>query len=115
AGLHTEARPSSSRRVVRRYSCPSRVWGATTAMTSITEVLILRGLVPVEALRPGTAPEDEERIVRTLIEQGTITPTQLASARAAQAGLPFVELVDFPVDPQAVALVPAAVARRYEL
>lgn len=29
-------------------------------MTSITEVLILRGLMPVEALRPGATPQDEE-------------------------------------------------------
>ena len=84
-------------------------------MTSITDVLILRGLMPVESLRAGTSQEDEEQLVRTLVEQGTITRSELASARAAQAGLPFVELVDFPVDPQAVTLVPAAMARRHEL
>jgi len=84
-------------------------------MTSITEVLILRGLIPVEALRPGATPQDEELMVRSMIEQGTLTPAQLASARAAQAGLPFVELLDFPVDPNAVALIPAGIARRYEL
>ncbi len=84
-------------------------------MTSITEVLILRGLMPVEALRPGATPQDEERIVRAMVEEGTLTPAQLASARAAQAGLPFVELADFPVDPHAVAIVPAGIARRYDL
>ncbi|HWL59322.1 MAG TPA: ATPase, T2SS/T4P/T4SS family [Microbacteriaceae bacterium] len=84
-------------------------------MSSITEVLILRGLMPVEALRPGASPQDEERLVRDLVAQGVLTPAQLASARAAQAGLPFVELLDFPVDPNAVALVPAGLARRYDL
>src|SRR5690554_2905781 len=84
-------------------------------MTSITEVLILRGLMPVEALRPGSTPEDEEQLVRSMVEQGQLTPGQLASARAAQAGLPFVELADFPVDADAVALVPASIARRHEI
>lgn len=84
-------------------------------MTSITEVLILRGLMPIEALNPAATAQDEERIIRELIERGALTRAQLASARAAQAGLPFVELLDFPVDANAVALVPAAIARRYEL
>ena len=84
-------------------------------MTSITEVLILRGLMPIEALNPMATAQDEERIIRELIEKGALTRAQLASARAAQAGLPFVELLDFPVDANAVALIPAAIARRYEL
>jgi len=84
-------------------------------MTSITEVLILRGLMPIEALNPGATAQDEERIIRELIERGALTRAQLASARAAQAGLPFVELLDFPIDAGAVGLIPASIARRYEL
>ncbi len=84
-------------------------------MTSITEVLILRGLVPIEALSPESTAQDEERTIRGLLESGALTRGQLASARAAQAGLSFVELLDFPIDQNAVALIPAAIARRYEL
>jgi len=71
--------------------------------------------MPIEALGPGSTPQDEERIIRGLVESGQLSRSQLASARAAQAGLPFVELLDFPVDANAIGLIPAAIARRYEL
>ncbi len=83
-------------------------------MASLTEILILRGVVPIENLDAitGTWGEEEEA-VKALVQRGMVTPLQLASARAAQANLPFVELVDFPVERSAVALVPAAICRRY--
>jgi type IV pilus assembly protein PilB len=85
-------------------------------MASLTEILILRGVVPIENLDAitGTWGEDEDA-ARALVERGIVTPVQLASARAAQANLPFVELVDFPVERTAVALVPAAICRRYNV
>jgi type IV pilus assembly protein PilB len=85
-------------------------------MASLTEILILRGVVPIENLDTvsGSWGEDEE-VVKSLVERGIVTPVQLASARAAQADLPFVELLDFPVDRSAIALVPAAVCRRYHV
>jgi type IV pilus assembly protein PilB len=85
-------------------------------MASLTEILILRGVVPIENLDAitGSWGEDEDA-ARALVERGIVTPVQLASARAAQANLPFVELVDFPVERTAVALVPAAICRRYNV
>ncbi|MBG6107940.1 type IV pilus assembly protein PilB [Frigoribacterium sp. CG_9.8] len=44
-----------------------------------------------------------------------LTSTQVASARAAHADLPFVKLVDFPIDRNAVSLVPAILCRRHDL
>ncbi|MBH0008436.1 type II secretion system protein GspE [Salinibacterium sp. UTAS2018] len=85
-------------------------------MTTLAEVLILRGMMPIESIDSvGTSHTDEEALVRNLLDSGTISPAQLASARAAQAGVPFVELVDFAVDNQAVALAPAAICRRHEV
>ena len=81
-------------------------------MASLTEILILRGVMPIESL-DSMSPADEESTVRDLLERGVLTEVQLASARAALAGLPFVELLDFAVDARAVALVPAQVCRRY--
>jgi type IV pilus assembly protein PilB len=83
-------------------------------MASLTEILILRGHIPIELL-PDTAASwsGDERSVRELIERGAVTEAQVASARAAQANLPFVELVDYPVDRAAIALVPEAICRRY--
>ncbi|MDM4761532.1 ATPase, T2SS/T4P/T4SS family [Galbitalea sp. SE-J8] len=83
-------------------------------MASLTEILILRGIVPIENLDSisGAWGEDEEA-VKALVAKGIVTPVQLASARAAQAEVPFVELAEFPVDRTAVALVPAPVCRRH--
>ena len=85
-------------------------------MPSLTEILILRGVVPIERLDTisGSWGEDEDA-VRSLVEEGLVSEAQLASARAAQADLPFVELIDYPVDRNAVYLVPAAVCRRYQV
>ena len=85
-------------------------------MATLTEILILRGVVPIENLDSisGAWGEDEDA-VKSLVERGIVTEVQLASARAAQAELPFVELVDFPVDRNAVSLVPASMCRRYSV
>ncbi|MGV8886071.1 MAG: GspE/PulE family protein [Microbacteriaceae bacterium] len=85
-------------------------------MASLTEILILRGVVPIENLDSisGAWGEDEDA-VKSLVERGIVTEVQLASARAAQAELPFVELLEFPVDRTAVSLVPAAMCRRYQV
>lgn len=97
-----------------------RVVGGTTlggsSVASLTEILILRGVMPIESLDsiPGGWGE-EEISVRALIEQGVLTEAQVASARAAQAGLPFVELLEYPVDRTAVSLVAASLCRRHEV
>ena len=85
-------------------------------MASLTEILILRGVVPIENLDTisGSWGEDEEA-VKQLVDRGMVTPVQLASARAAQADLPFVELVDFPVERSAVSMVPSAICRRHNV
>ncbi len=90
-------------------------WGVKR-VASLTEILILRGIVPIEKLDQigGERTQDEEQIL-ALLDEGVVTQSQLASARAAQAGLPFVELLEYPVDRAAVALVPAAMCRRHEV
>ncbi|WP_411721309.1 GspE/PulE family protein, partial [Mycetocola sp.] len=85
-------------------------------MASLTEILILHGLLPIEDLDAAMAGDlADEASVRGLVDRGVITEVQLAKARAAQANLPFVELLDYPVDQLAVSLVTAAVCRRHEV
>jgi type IV pilus assembly protein PilB len=85
-------------------------------VASLTEILILRGIVPIEKLDTISGERDkDEQAILALLDQGVVTQAQLASARAAQAGLPYVELLEYPVDRAAVALVPAAMCRRHEL
>jgi type IV pilus assembly protein PilB len=83
-------------------------------MPTLTEILILRGIVPIEMLDSGSPqPAEDEDAILEMLDAGVVTPIQLASARAAQSNLPFVELLEYPVDRAAVALVPAAMCRRH--
>ena len=85
-------------------------------MSSVAEILIIRGLMPIEALDDisGDPAIDELQLMK-LVDKGVLTDVQIASARAANAGLPFVELVDYPIDRTAVALVSAALCRRHDV
>ena len=85
-------------------------------MSSVAEILIIRGLMPIEALDDisGDPATDELQLMK-LVDKGVLTDVQIASARAANAGLPFVELVDYPIDRTAVALVSAALCRRHDV
>lgn len=85
-------------------------------MTSLAEILILRGAVPIEALDRMTGdPARDEQWINELIDSEQVSPGQVAQARAVYAKLPFIELLEYPVDVNAVALVPAAMCRRHEV
>ena len=82
-------------------------------MAYLTDILIVRKVLPIELLDRVSADEDDEPFIRDLVAQGVVTEVQFASARAEKLGFPFVELLDYPVDRTSIALVPAAVCRRY--
>ncbi|GAB3121891.1 GspE/PulE family protein [Glaciibacter psychrotolerans] len=82
-------------------------------MATLTDILILHGSLPIEHVDALRAGESDESVVRALVEQKVLTETQVAQARAVQANLPFVELLDYPVDPAAVGLVAATICRRH--
>jgi type IV pilus assembly protein PilB len=85
-------------------------------MTSLSEILIIRGLMPITSLDVATGdPQADEAHVRELLEGGVVTESQVASARAAQLGLPFVDLTEYPVDSSAVVLVPMQLLKRHEV
>jgi type IV pilus assembly protein PilB len=85
-------------------------------MPTLTEILILHGSLPIEYLDTVmTNDPADEGAARALVDSGVISSMQLAKARAAHANLPFVDLLDYPVDRAAVALVSAAVCRRHEV
>jgi type IV pilus assembly protein PilB len=83
-------------------------------VVSVSEVLIIRGLLPIESLDK-LREEGDEVVVGDFIERGLVTPSQVASAKAEVAGLSFVELAEYPVDRTAVALVPAQLCRRHNI
>jgi len=56
-------------------------------MTSLSEILIIRGLMPITSLDVATGdPQADEEHVRELLDDGVVTERQVASARAAQLG-----------------------------
>lgn len=84
-------------------------------MVSVSEVLIIRGHMPITALDEVNDPVAEEHLVQHYLQAGTISATQLASARAEASGLSFVQLEEYPVDRSAVSLVPAHLCRRHKV
>lgn len=84
-------------------------------MKQLGEILLEEGLVNEMQLMAAL----DEQVVRgtslgrVLVELGTLTEDQLVAALAAQVGMEFVDLDEFPVDRKAVAKVPAAQCRRY--
>lgn len=85
-------------------------------MASLSEILIIRGLMPITSMDQVTGdPTRDDAHVAELVEGGVVSESQVASARAAQLGLPFVDLTDYPIDQSAVSLVPVALLRRHEV
>ena len=85
-------------------------------MSSLSEILIIRGLVPITTVDTLTEdPVEDEARVMDLVAGGIVTEAQVASARAAQLGLPFVDLTEFPVDQAVVAMAPGGLLRRHSV
>jgi len=81
----------------------------------LTDILIVRGVLPIEHLDNLSADEDDEPLIRALVAQGVVSEAQFASALAEKLNLPFVELVEYQVDRVAISVVPASVCRRYNV
>ena len=85
-------------------------------MTSLSEILIIRGVMPITSLDVISGdPVSDDAHVQELVAEGIVSEAQVASARAAQLGLPFVDLSEYPVDSAAVALVPVSLLRRHSV
>jgi len=78
-------------------------------------ILLESGMLTEDQLMDAITEQQQrgQTLGRTLVELGLITEAQLVRALASQVGMEFVELVDYPVDRAAVALVPANVCRRH--
>jgi type IV pilus assembly protein PilB len=79
------------------------------------EILLDQGLVTEGQLLSALDEQvaKGQSLGRTLVELGILSEDQLVRALAAQVGMQFIDLDDYPVDRSAVAVVPAALCRRY--
>jgi len=84
-------------------------------MKQLGEILLEEGLVTQEQLLAALDEQIERgsSLGRVLVELGMLTESQLVAALAAQVGLDFVDLDEYPVDRMAVSMLPGAVLRRH--
>ena len=84
-------------------------------MSTVAEILLRANRAAQLSAADGTVPEPAAFGASNLAGDRVLSPVELAMALATQAGLPFVELVDFDIDRSAVALMSAALCRRHDV
>jgi type IV pilus assembly protein PilB len=84
---------------------------------SIAEFLNLHGVLPLgEVAADESNSEEAKRPVLSLVDhEAVITEVQFAKALAEIAGIPFVELFNYPIDRTAISFVTPAICRRHEV
>ena len=88
---------------------------SSKAMNPIVEVLLSEGLVTSDQLTKAQqfSRRSSDSVVRTLVDQGAVSKRDVVRATVQAAGLRFVEILDEPLDPAAVALLTGDQARKY--
>jgi type IV pilus assembly protein PilB len=87
--------------------------------THMGRFLVETGVITQEQLETALQKQEQWKdrklfLGQVLIELGFATETAVARAIAAQAGVPFITLEDYPVDESAVKLLDPTVIRRYQ-
>src|SRR5437660_2388102 len=84
--------------------------------TQLGTLLLERGLITQEQLDAALEEQRETRksLGRVLIDGGMVSETDLVATLAARIGLEFVDLIEYAVDPSAVALISDSLARRFQ-
>ena len=84
---------------------------------SIAEFLNLHGVLSLgETAAEESNSGDEKRPTLSLVDhEAVITEVQFAKALAEIAGIPFVELFNYPIDRTAISFVTPAICRRHEV
>src|SRR5438128_761414 len=79
------------------------------------QILVEEGLISPEQLEQVLLQQsrDDQPLGRILISRGMVKEADLVAALAKQIGFRFVDLNEYIIEPNAAALVPEQVARRY--
>jgi type IV pilus assembly protein PilB len=83
----------------------------------IGELLVADGLISREQLQRALEEQkhSNEKIGTLLVRQGLITEDQLIGFLSRQYGIPSITLSQLDIDPEVLRLVPAQIARKYEV
>ena len=84
------------------------------AKNQLGTLLLERGLINQEQLDAALEEQRQSRksLGRVLIDEGTVSESDLVATLAARIGLDFVDLLDYAIDPSAVGLISDSLARR---
>jgi type II secretory ATPase GspE/PulE/Tfp pilus assembly ATPase PilB-like protein len=88
---------------------------AKMPMVRIGEALRALGYITEEQLAEALVQQQQDRSVplgELLVRKGSVSRTDLQTALARKMGYPFVDVLQFPIDAEAVARLPYAVAQR---
>jgi type IV pilus assembly protein PilB len=83
--------------------------------SNVAEVLVAEGLITGDQLSAAEAAATAagEPVLSVLVQQGAVSRKDVVRCTVQAAGLDFVEIMDEPVDPAAVALLTGDQARKY--
>jgi type IV pilus assembly protein PilB len=87
-----------------------------TAKVPLGTILVQRGLVTQDQIEDAIAEQarTSRSLGRVLVSSGAVSEADLVSALAAQAGLEFVDLRDYSIDPTAASTISDQLSRRYQ-
>ncbi len=83
----------------------------------IGEMLVETGLLTEEELTRALSTQRTRRgkLGETIVSLGMATEDEIAQAISLQLGIPLIDLVNTPVEPQAIELIPEKVARKHRI
>lgn len=81
----------------------------------IRQILIESGLVSAEKLDEISKGSDSKKLGQLLVEHGVITAKELAMVVGLQMNVPCVNLSTYQIQPEALQLIPEAMARKYNV
>ena len=83
----------------------------------IGDVIVEQGFAPRDVVEAAavTGRKSGKQLGQVLVDEGHVTPEELAQAVAERFGLEYVEILSQPLDAVAVSMVDGAVARRLEV
>ena len=86
-------------------------------MTRIGELLVRERLISSAALEKAeeVSRKSGERLSLALVRQGALTEAELTHFLSRQYGVPAVNLADFDIEPEVIALVPKEMARKHQV
>ncbi|MEW6188693.1 MAG: ATPase, T2SS/T4P/T4SS family [Actinomycetota bacterium] len=77
------------------------------------KILIEAGLITEEQLQKALESRDNKSLARTLVDLGYVTEGDIAKTLAQRMHLPFINLEDYKINPNAATIISEEVAQRY--